>query len=211
MTIKEHAPATQVRGDLLKAYEGTASSIISDCLDRLPGAVGILPYHASQTIVGTAFTIRTRAGDNAAIHHALDLARAGDVLVIDGAGDVGQALIGEIIVHRAMEIGLAGFAIDGAIRDVDAIRALGLPVYARAISHLGPYKNGPGVLNKPVCLGGMVVMPGDLIVGDADGIVAMSPDQAQEILPAVRAKEEEERQKLAELRGAIDARRRKAG
>ena len=133
------------------------------------------------------------------------------MLVIDGAGDVGQALIGEIIVHRAMEIGLAGFAIDGAIRDVDAIRALGLPVYARAISHRGPYKNGPGVLNKPVCLGGMVVMPGDLIVGDADGIVAMSPDQAQEILPAVRAKEEEERQKLAELRGAIDARRRKAG
>lgn len=211
MTIQEHPAAPHVPTDLLRAYEGSASSIVSDCLDRLPGAVGILPYHAGQTVVGTAYTIRTRAGDNAAIHKALDLARPGDVLVVDGAGDVTQALIGEIIVQKAMANGLAGFVIDGAIRDVDAVRNLPLPVYAKAVTHRGPYKNGPGVLNIPVCIGGLVVMPGDLILGDADGIVALSPARAAEILPAVRAKEEHERQKIAELRRAIEARSRKAG
>ena len=211
MTIQENPAAPQVPADLLRAYGGTASSIISDCLDRLPGAVGLLPYHAGLTVVGTAFTIRTRAGDNLAIHRALDLARPGDVLVVDGGGDVAHALIGEIIVQKAMAGGLAGFAIDGAIRDVDAIRGLPLPVYAKAVTHRGPYKTGPGVLNVPVSLGGMVVMPGDLILGDADGIVALSPSRAAEILPAVRAKEEHERAKIAEIRGAIDARSRKAG
>lgn len=211
MTIREFPPVSAVSADLIREYAGTASSIVSDCLDRLPGAVGILPYHAGQTIVGTAFTVLTRAGDNAAIHRALDLARPGDVLVIDGGGDCGQALIGEIIVQRAMSLGLAGFAIDGAIRDVDAIQQLDLPVYARAVTHRGPYKNGPGVLNQPVCLGGMVVMPGDLILGDADGIVALSEARATEILPAVRAKEEHERSKIAEIRRLIDANSRKAG
>ncbi|MFT4011802.1 MAG: RraA family protein [Paracoccus sp. (in: a-proteobacteria)] len=211
MTIREHPAPPLVAADLLQAYDGTASSIISDCLDRLPGAVGLLPYHAGQTVIGTAFTVRTRAGDNAAIHRALDLVRPGDVMVVDGGGDCGQALIGEIIVQKAMARGLAGFAIDGAIRDVDAIRTLGLPVYARAVTHRGPYKNGPGILNQPVCLGGMVVMPGDLIVGDADGIVALSTERAAAILPAIRAKEEHERVKIAEIRRAIAANARRAG
>lgn len=211
MTINAHPAAPAVAADLLRAYDGTASSIISDCLDRLPGAVGLLPYHASRTVVGTAFTVRTRAGDNAAIHRALDLARPGDVMMIDGGGDCTQALIGEIIVQKAMSLGLAGFAIDGAIRDVDAIRELGLPVYARGVTHRGPYKNGPGVLNQPICLGGMVVMPGDLVVGDGDGVVALSPARAAEILPAVRAKEEHERVKIAEIRRAIAGNTRKAG
>ncbi|MTH60873.1 RraA family protein [Paracoccus litorisediminis] len=211
MTIREYPALPQVAADLLRDYEGTASSIISDCMDRLPGAVGLLPYHMSQTIIGTAFTVRTRAGDNHAIHAALKLVRPGDVMVVDGGGDISQALIGEIIVQKAMLAGLAGFVIDGAIRDVDAIRELGFPVYARAVTHRGPYKNGPGVLNQPVAVGGTVVMPGDLVVGDADGIVTLSPATAAEILPAVRAKEEHERLKIAEIRNSINAMTRRAG
>lgn len=208
MTISENPLPAQVDADLQRNYSGTASSIISDCMDRLPGAVGLLPYHASQTVLGSAFTVRTRAGDNAAIHAALKLVRPGDVMVVDGGGDISQALIGEIIVQKAMALGLAGFVIDGAIRDVDAIRQLGLPVYARAVTHRGPYKNGPGVLNRPVAIGGTVVMPGDLVVGDADGIVTLSPAVAAEILPAVRAKEEHERAKIAEIRGTMEVTRR---
>ncbi|MEZ5798560.1 MAG: RraA family protein [Paracoccaceae bacterium] len=211
MPIRENPAAPAVPADLLRAYDGTATSIVSDCLDRLPGAVGLLPYHPGQAVAGTAFTVLTRSGDNAAIHRALELARPGDVLVVDGGGDVTQALIGEIIAQKAIAAGLAGFAIDGAIRDVDAIRRLDLPVYARAVTHRGPYKNGPGALNVPVCLGGMVVMPGDLILGDADGIVALSPARAAEILPEVRAKEEHERSKIAGIRTAIAARNRQAG
>lgn len=211
MTIREYPAATQVAADLVRNYAGTASSIISDCMDRLPGAVGLLPYHKSQTIIGTAFTVRTRAGDNHAIHAALKLVRVGDVMVVDGGGDVTQALIGEIIVQKAMAVGLAGFVIDGAIRDVDAIRELGLPVYARAVTHRGPYKNGPGTLNQPIAVGGTVVMPGDLVVGDADGIVTLSPAVAAEILPAVRAKEEHERLKIAEIRNTITEMTRRAG
>ena len=211
MTIREYPAAPQVPADLLRDYSGTASSIISDCLDRLPGAVGLLPYHAAQAIIGTAFTVRTRAGDNFAIHAALNLVRPGDVMVVDGGGDVTQALIGEIIVQKAMAVGLAGFVIDGAIRDVDPIRELGLPVYARAVTHRGPYKNGPGVLNRPIAVGGSVVMPGDLVVGDADGIVTLPPETAAGILPAVRAKEEHERQKIAEIRKTLTEMTRRAG
>lgn len=211
MTIREYPPAPQVPVDLLRDYAGTASSIISDCLDRLPGAVGLMPYHATETIIGTAFTVRTRSGDNFAIHAALNVVRPGDVMVVDGGGDITQALIGEIIVQKAMAVGLAGFVIDGAIRDVDSIRKLGLPVYARAVTHRGPYKNGPGVLNQPIAVGGSVVMPGDLVVGDADGIVTLPPETAAEILPAVRAKEEHERQKIAEIRSTLTEITRRAG
>lgn len=211
MTIREYAVAPQVSADLVREYSGTASSIISDCMDRLPGAVGLLPYHPSKVIIGTAFTVRTRAGDNHAIHAALKVVRAGDVMVVDGGADVTQALIGEIVVQKAMAAGLAGFVIDGAIRDVDAIRELGLPVYARAVTHRGPYKNGPGTLNQPIAVGGTVVMPGDLVVGDGDGIVTLSPAVAAQILPAVRAKEEHERLKIAEIRNMITEMTRRAG
>jgi RraA family protein len=173
--------------DLLAAYRGVPTSIVSDNLDRWPGAVGLRPFHKSKTLVGTAFTVRTRSGDNLAIHQALEQISPGDVLVIDGGGDESRALIGEIMMHIAISKGAAGYVIDGAIRDVGAFAAEDFPCYARSAIHRGPYKFGPGESQVPVTVGGMPVNPGDIVLGDEDGVIAMSPATAERILPNVRA------------------------
>jgi len=203
MTVQENPSAATVDPGLVREYSGVATSIISDNLGRIPGAVGLLPYHVGGPMIGTAVTVKTRSGDNLAIHAALRIARPGDVIVVDGGGDTSQALIGEIILAHGESIGIAGFVIDGAIRDVGAIRKSSLPCYARGITHRGPYKNGPGALNVPVSIGGLIVNPGDLIVGDEDGVVALGSDAARAILPSVRAQEEQERRKIAAFRAQM--------
>lgn len=200
MSIEQYPTPAGVAPDIIAEYSGIEVSIISDNLERLPGATGILPYHGSAQMIGTALTVKTRHGDNLAVHAALKIARAGDVIVVDGGGDVSQALIGEIIMVHAQSIGVAGFVIDGAIRDVSAIREGNLPCFARGVTHKGPYKNGPGAVNVPVSIGGMVVNPGDLIVGDADGVIAIPAHLARGLLPGIRAQEKHERDKIAGFR-----------
>ena len=191
---------TQVGSELIEAYGTLATSLVSDILDRQIGMYGLLPYHDGSAMVGRAFTVKTREGDNRAIHEALDQTMPGDVIVVDGAGLLMRALIGEIIVEKALSIGVAGFVIDGAIRDVEAIREMSMPCYARGVSHLGPYKTGPGTLNQPIACCGSVVMPGDLVLGDADGVIALSASTAQRILAEVRSKGEHETKKIAAIR-----------
>jgi RraA family protein len=170
---------------LIEAFRGKPTSVISDNLDRLPGPVGLRQFHSGPQLLGRALTVRTRAGDNLAIHQALELIKPGDVVVVDGGGDVSRALVGEIMKAIAEKRGAAGFVIDGAIRDCAAFTDF--PCYARAAIHRGPYKNGPGDINVPVSIGGCVIMPGDIIVGDEDGVVAFSPEKAEELLAAVDA------------------------
>ena len=146
--------------------------------------------------MGTALTVRTRPGDNLAIHAALKTARPGEVIVIAGDGDLTRALIGEVILAHAEARGVAGFVVDGVIRDVAAFRVSETPCYARGVIHRGPYKNGPGEINATVSIGGLVVNPGDLIVGDDDGVVAVPAALAAGLLPGIRAQQENERQKL---------------
>lgn len=203
MSIEEHPAPAGVAQDIIAEFSDIEVSIISDNMERLPGATGILPYHAGGQLIGTALTVKTRHGDNLAVHAALKLARPGDVIVVDGGGDISQALIGEIIMVHAQSIGVAGFVIDGAIRDVAAIRKGDLPCFARGVTHKGPYKHGPGAVNVPVSIGGMVVNPGDLIVGDEDGVIAIPPHQARGLLPGIRAQEERERNKIAGFRKLI--------
>jgi regulator of RNase E activity RraA len=136
--------------------------------------------------------VRTRPGDNLAIHEALELIRPGDVLVVDGGGDVSRALVGEIMKAIAQRRGCAGFVIDGAIRDADALARDSFPCFARAAIHAGPYKAGPGEINVPVSIGGMVVHPGDIVVGDGDGVVAFPAAIAETLLAATRRQEEKE-------------------
>jgi regulator of RNase E activity RraA len=178
---------------LLDGFRTAATAVISDNLQRLPGVVGLKPYHRQAGVmVGTAFTVRTRQGDNLAIHKALEHVRPGDIVVVDGGGDLSRALIGEIMVNIAIWKKLAGLVIDGAIRDVGAIAELGMPCFARGVTHKGPYKDGPGEINVPVCIGGMVIQPGDIVVGDEDGVVAFSQSIAADVLEAVRAQETRE-------------------
>lgn len=177
---------------LLDALRGLATSLLSDNMARVTGTAGLTPYHRPKPMAGTAVTVRTRGGDNLAIHRAFDFCRPGDVLVIDGGGDLGQALMGEIMATFAESLGVAGLVIDGAIRDVGSIRAKDFPVYARGVTHRGPYKNGPGEINVPVSVGGMVVNPGDLVCGDEDGVLAISPADAATVIEAARKQGDKE-------------------
>ena len=194
------ASVPKVAAALIEAFKHAPTSAISDNLDRLAGVVGLRPFHRSGRMAGTAFTVRTRPGDNLAIHTALELVGPGDVIVVDGGGDDTRALIGEIMRDIALQRGAAGYVIDGAIRDVAAFRASDFPCFARAAIHRGPYKNGPGVINVPVSIGGAVISPGDVVVGDEDGVVSFSPSVADTLIAAVRAQLAREEDTLKAIR-----------
>ena len=186
--------------DLIEGFRGAPTSVISDNLGRLPGAVGLKPYHRGGKLVGTAFTVRTRPGDNLAIHRALELVGPGDVIVVDGGGDETRALVGEIMKNIAESKGAAGYVIDGAIRDVAAFAVSDFPCFARAVIHRGPYKSGPGEINVPVSIGGSVISPGDIVVGDEDGVVSFPAAIAETLLEAVHAQIKREDETLLAIR-----------
>jgi len=194
------ASVPKVAPGLIEAFKLAPTSVISDNLGRLAGVVGLRPFHRSGRMAGVAFTVRTRPGDNLAIHQALELVGPGDVIVVDGGGDDTRALVGEIMKDIAEHRGAAGFVIDGAIRDVAAFRASDFPCFARSVIHRGPYKNGPGVINAPVSIGGAVISPGDIIVGDEDGVVSFSPSIADTLLADVRAQVAREEETLKAIR-----------
>ena len=178
-----------------------AVPLLSDCMGRLYGAVGLRPYHRGGRMVGPAFTVKTRPGDNLMIHQALDLAQPGDVIVVDGGGEVANALLGEIMLRWAVARKLGGFVIDGAIRDVEAYARSDFPCFARGQSHRGPYKDGPGEINVPVCIGGMAVCPGDVMIGDADGVLAFPVDRLAELTAKAAAKLQQEEADFARIAG----------
>ena len=200
---RRHASATQASTEILETLRGLAVSLLSDNMARVSGTLGLMPYHRPKPMAGTAVTVRTRPGDNLAIHRAFDFCRPGDVLVIDGGGDTTQALMGEIMATYAESLGVQGLVIDGAIRDVGAIRGHDFPVYARAATHRGPYKNGPGEVNVAVTVGGMVVHPGDIIVGDEDGVLAIAPDDVAAVIEGAKRQADKE---AAALRSIAEGR-----
>lgn len=177
-----------------------ATAELSDNLQRMNGIQGLRPFHAGGVLVGSALTVKTRAGDNKTIHEAMAAAQAGDVLVVDGEGDVSRALVGEIMMEMAIAKGVAGFVIDGAIRDSAAFAASSFPCFARSVTYRGPYKEGPGTIGAPVSIGGWVVKPGDIVVGDADGVVTFDPGQAEELILAARKQQQREAELLASIR-----------
>ena len=192
--------------DLVTAFRTIPTAIISDNMNRLfAGGTALRPFHRTGTLCGTALTVRTRPGDNLMVHKALDVAEPGDVIVVDAGGDTTNAIIGEIMWSYARERGVAGFVIDGAVRDTAAIAAGDLPVYARGATHRGPYKDGPGEIDVPVSVGGMVVMPGDIVVGDEDGVLAVPLVDAWDILALAMAQQERETGILRSIRdGTLD-------
>jgi regulator of RNase E activity RraA len=126
------------------------------------------------------------------VHKALDIAQPGDVIVVDAGGDTTNAIIGEIMWSYAKSRGLAGFVIDGSVRDTAVLAAGDLPVYARGATHRGPYKDGPGEIGVPVSVCGMTVLPGDIIIGDEDGILAIPQAEARTILDLAQAQQARE-------------------
>lgn len=170
--------------DQAEALQGIAVSHLSDNLHRLSGMGGLRRFHRGARLVGTAFTVKVRPGDNLLIYKALTMMSPGHVLVVDGSGDTTNALVGELIMQYAQRHGCAGFVVDGAVRDTAAFLQADFPCYARASIHCGPYKTGPGAINVPVAIDGQVVAPGDAIVGDEDGVLCFPAADATALIAA---------------------------
>lgn len=163
---------------------------VSDCMARMTaGGARLRPMHASGRMAGPALTVKARPGDNLMVHKALMLAQPGDVIVVDAGGDLSNALIGEIMVGDAVLKRLGGIVINGAIRDADELRRINFPVFAAGVTHRGPYKDGPGEINVPIALDGMVIAPGDLVIGDGDGLLCVPFDDAEALLHAAHQKQ----------------------
>lgn len=191
---------------------------VSDCMARMfAGGARLRPMHGGGAMAGAAFTVKTRPGDNLMVHKALQLAAPGDVVVVDAGGDLTNAIIGEIMAGQAALKGLAGLVIHGAVRDARALREGSLPVFAAGVTHRGPYKDGPGEINVPVAFDGMVIHPGDLVLGDEDGLLCVPYDEVEALHTAALDKVEYERKMVENIRagtndtGWVDAALRRIG
>ena len=199
--------ARRVSPEIVRKYRSLPVANVSDCMSRLTGGGPRLrPYHAEGVLSGSAFTVKTRPGDNLMVHKALDIASPGDVVVVDAGGDLTNSIVGEIMITYAMKRGLAGLVINGSIRDSDAVRQMSFPVYAAGVTHRGPLKSGPGEIGRAIAFDGMVIEPGDLIVGDGDGVLCIPFDEAEELYQAAAAKNKAENKILAVLQagGSMD-------
>ena len=189
-----------VTADIVAKFRTLPVANISDSMWRLTAAGPRLrPMHGGGVLAGPALTVKSRPGDNLMLHKAIDMAAPGDVIVCDAGGDLTNSLIGEMMVSHAIKRGIAGIVINGSIRDAAAIKAGTLPLFAAGVSHRGPYKDGPGEINVAIAIDGMVVEPGDLIVGDDDGLVCVPFDQTAAVLAATSAKQAAERKQLAAI------------
>jgi RraA family protein len=173
---------THLAEDVVRRFASVPAANVGDAQERFGIASGLVPMWPGAKLAGPALTVWTRPGDNLYIHHALDIAEPGDIIVINGHGDLSRALIGDLIGIRAKSLGVGGFVIDGAVRDADALADCEMPVFARAVTPAGPYKHGPGRLQQPVAIAGVVVVPGDIIVADADGVVVVQRAEAERVL-----------------------------
>jgi RraA family protein len=178
---------------------------VSDCMSRMfAGGARLRPMHRGGPMAGPAFTVKTRPGDNLMIHKALWMASPGDVIVVDGGGDLTNALVGEIMVGAAAKRGLGGFVLNGAIRDAQALREGDFPVFAAGVTHRGPYKDGPGEINVPVAIDGMVIEPGDLVIGDDDGLLCVPYDEVGALYEATLKKTKQEAEQIAAIQAGTN-------
>ena len=189
-----------VSAQLVEAARGLPVANMSDSMTRMAaGGPRLRPMHKGGYLAGPALTVKTRPGDNLMIHKAIAMAVPGDVIVVDGGGDLTNALIGELMTNHAAKRGVAGFVINGAIRDLDVLAAGNFPVYAAGVTHRGPYKDGPGEINVAIALDGMVIQPGDLIVGDGDGLLCVPYDDVEAVIEATRAKNAAEQKTMSNI------------
>lgn len=195
-----------VPSDLVARFALLPVANVSDSMHRMTAAGPRLQaFHPRGQLAGPALTVKTRPGDNLMLHKAIDMALPGEVVVVDAGGDLTNSLMGELMLAHAIKRGIAGFVLYGAIRDADAIRASGLPFWAMGVTHRGPYKDGPGEINVPIALEGMVIEPGDLILGDADGVLAVPVASAAEVLERTEAKQAAETAQMEKIAaGTVD-------
>lgn len=187
---------------LTQAFAPFATPDISDLLNRLyavdPSIQCLTGEH--HRLCGPACTVKVFPGDNLMVHKSLDVSHPGDVIVVDAGGSPMNAVLGDLVSMKAKHRGIAGFIVDGLIRDLPGIRELDFPVFARGTTSIGPLHRGPGEINFPICCGGVVVNPGDLIIADSAGIVVVPCEIAWELLQRLQSHEENNAAYLASVR-----------
>ena len=191
----------RVSADVVKRSAEFQPAILADIAGRrgtMHGRIAALSPEMKCT--GPAFTVEVRPGDNLMIHTAMTMAKPGDVLVIDGKGDLTCALMGAIMINACHQLKLAGVVIDGAVRDTLELRELGFPVFAAGANPNGPLKVAPGRINWTISCGGMSVSPGDLIAADADGVLVVEREKAASLLDGAAKKVAEETARIAAIK-----------
>ena len=198
---------TRVAPEVVKRAGNFQAAILADVAGRRGTMSGrIAAVSPEMKCAGPAFTIEVRPGDNLMIHAAMTIAKPGDILVIDGKGDRTCALMGAIMINACKQLKLGGVVIDAAIRDSLELRELGFPVFAVGANPNGPTKFVPGRMNWPISCGGIAVAPGDLIVGDADGVVVVEREKAASLLDGAQKKVDDETKRIADIKQGKDLR-----
>ncbi|MBF7144685.1 MULTISPECIES: RraA family protein [Pseudomonas] len=197
----------KVSAQWVSRYRDVPVANVSDSMHRMTaGGARLRPMHREGVLAGPALTVKARPGDNLMLHYAIDIAEPGDVIVVDAGGDLSNALIGEMMVAYAEKRGVAGIVINGAIRDAGSIGAGTFPLFAAGISHRGPYKDGPGEINVPIAIDGMVIEPGDLVIGDDDGLLCVPYDHVEAVYGRAAAKHEAELKQMQQIAEGTNSR-----
>ncbi len=174
--------------EIIKQFEGVPTANISDCMGRLFAMNScISPMGKAKSICGPALTVKAAIADNGMFHKAMSMANPGDVIVVNACGDVNHSVCGDVMYRYARSKQIAGFVVDGCVRDVDYLKENDFPVYAIGVTPRGPYKHPLGEINTDIACGGQVVHPGDLIVGDEDGIVVVRREDCQAVLQKLQS------------------------
>lgn len=192
MQIRETFPRPSK--ELVEKFRDFPVANVADASNRMFAmGANISPLGKGKRLCGPALTVKTAMADNLMFHKALSLAQPGDVIVVDCCGDMNQSVCGDVMYRYAKSRGVAGFVVNGCVRDVDFLQNDEFPVYALGVTPRGPYKSAVGEINFDIACAGQVVHPGDIILGDEDGIVVIRQEDAESILakmPAVVEKEE---------------------
>ncbi len=179
--------------ELIDSFRSAASANVSDCTHRLFAMHSLIkPMGLGKKLVGSAITVKSAIADNALFHKALSIAEPGDVIVVNACSDTNHSVCGDVMYRYAMSKGIAGFVVDGSVRDVDFLNQNNFPVFALGATARGPYKNVVGEINTDIACGGQVVHPGDIIIGDEDGITVVQREDAPFVLNALREVQEKE-------------------
>lgn len=199
-------PEALLSGEDLASWRAVPTAVISDELNRsCTMAAAIKPIAEGMTFAGQALTVQCMVGDNAPLHYALASAWPGCILVVDARGHMDTAVWGGILTHAAMVKGVGAMVVDGSVRDVDEIRQSGFALFTRGVVPNGPHKGFGGSVNAPISCAGVAVGPGDLVVGDADGVVVIREDQMTGLLDRSRARMAKEEGILAKLDSGVDS------
>lgn len=193
----------RVNASIVDRFRGLSAANIADAMNRFGFMDPGIQSRTKLPLCGVAVTVQCRPADNLMVHKALQVAEPGEIVVVSTCGNITSAVFGELMCTTAAAKGLGGIIVDGAIRDVDGISKLGMPAFSRSVCPGGCDKDGPGEINVPISCGGTVVMPGDIVVGDEEGVAVIPRDRAEEVLELTHAWMDRETKRIAEIRSGV--------